>query len=113
MNIDGLRVKKIRKQHMVTGAVEYFHDFGNDYNFMIEMYKSAGNDYKRMPYKVGPKPWCEVFSEDTFFYEDVKAASDFPEPDVVSQKRQKLKAIKLTLSFLFNQCPWPKVNSCD
>ncbi|CAO1318803.1 unnamed protein product [Diamesa serratosioi] len=51
-------------------------------------YKKAGNDYKRIPYKVGPSSFCDLVDKDKFFFEDIRKASNFP--------------VKGT-------CPWPKV----
>lgn len=87
INIDSLRLRKVKKVHLLTGSLEFFHDIGNDYTFALTLYKSAGNDYKLMPYKIGPKPFCDLIKEDTMLYPEIKAASDFPEPEVVSCRR--------------------------
>jgi len=50
------------------------------------MFKKAGNDYKLLPYKVGPGKFCETLKTETMLYPKIVEVSDFPKPGV---------------------CPWP------
>lgn len=101
-----LRVKKInRTTHVFLGEATSFVDIGNEYTvnnhsltiyilikfiiFKIEAnsYKKQGNEYRKLPYGVAQTKYCDFFSNDKFFYDDVLAVSDLPAKGV---------------------CPWPK-----
>lgn len=49
--------------------------------------KKSGNEYKRMPYKIGPFKFCKYFDNEKFFIEELREKSDFPAKGI---------------------CPWPK-----
>lgn len=111
VNFDNLRLRKVKKAHLLNGNLEFIQDIGNDYTLAVMLYKSAGNDYKLLPYKIGPKPFCQVIAEDTFFYAEFKAASDLPEPGVV---RFFFLFRFLNKNFVYYfKCPWPKVSSSN
>lgn len=59
---------------------------GDDNQILCLAYRKAGNDYKLMPYKVGPMDFCKFLESEKMFYPEIKAVSDFPD---------------------IENCPWP------
>lgn len=85
VNFDKMRIKKVnRTHHLFLGELEVFQEFGNEYKVAGLIYKSAGNDYKLMPYKLGPDGWCEFLKSYKNFYDSFQEVSDFPVIDDVS-----------------------------
>jgi hypothetical protein len=84
VNFDKLRVKKVNKtHHAFLGELEVFQSFGDEYKISGLMYKMAGNDYKMLPYKLGPYGWCEFILKYKDVYAEFQAVSDFPAPKEV------------------------------
>lgn len=87
VNIDKLRIKKVNKtHHMLIGSFVLHKDLGNDYNLLCLAYKKAGNDYKLMPFKIGPTKFCDFIQSEKMLYPELLLVSDFPPLDT---------------------CPWP------
>lgn len=85
VNFDKLRVRKVnRTHHLFLGDLETFEPFGDQYTVEGLIYKMAGNDYKKLPYHVGPDGWCEFVKKQKWLYEKFREASDFPEVENVS-----------------------------
>ncbi|CAO1407950.1 unnamed protein product [Diamesa serratosioi] len=59
---------------------------GNEYDLFVVLFKKQGNEYKKTPYKIGPKKFCDFLRDEKMFYPDIRAVSDFPSPET---------------------CPWP------
>ncbi|CAO1414366.1 unnamed protein product [Diamesa tonsa] len=79
LNMDNLRVKKVnRTHHLLIGNFTLYVNQGNEYEYFARLYKKQGNAYKKTPYKVGPKKFCDFLSDEKMFYPDILAASDFP-----------------------------------
>lgn len=79
VNFDNLRVKKINKtHHAFLGDLEVFREFGDEYKITALMFKMAGNDYKMMPFKIGPEGWCAFLQKAKDIYEKFQPVSDFP-----------------------------------
>ena len=88
MNIDRLRIKKVNKtHHLLIGEFDSHHALDDNYQLAGFLYKKAGNDYKRLPYKIGPKNFCEFIKTEKLVYPSIKPVSDFPNDDTT--------------------CPWP------
>ena len=49
--------------------------------------KKTGNQFKRMPYKIGPKGFCKYFNDEDYFVQDLRKVSNYPP---------------------VGTCPWPK-----
>ena len=87
VNLDKLRIKKMNKtHHMLVGEFVFHHEFDDNYQIACLAYKKTGNDYKLLPYKVGPTNFCEFFRNEKMIYPDIKVVTDFPE---------------------YSTCPWP------
>lgn len=86
VNFDKLRIRKVNKtSHLFIGELEVFEEsFGNQYQIESLIYKMAGNDYKLLPYHMGPDGWCEFIKKQVLMYEDFRKASDFPPVNDVS-----------------------------
>ena len=50
--------------------------------------KKTGDGYQRMPYKIGPFPFCQYLDDDKYFIEGLRKYSNFPPKGT---------------------CPWPKM----
>ena len=93
INLDHMRVRKVnRTHHLLIGNLTMYVNQGNDYAFFGVLYKKQGNDYKKTPYKMGPKKFCDFLREDKIFYPSLLADSDFP---------------------TIETCPWPSVSIHD
>lgn len=81
MNLDGVLVKRVNRTHphLFLGEFEMFVDFDDKFQILCYSYKKAGNEYKRMAYKFGPKSFCEFFRNEKMFYPDFQSATDLPE----------------------------------
>ena len=88
INFDKLRIKKPNKTHghMLMGEVSLNKEFGNNIQLLCLSYKKAGNDYKLLPYKVGPTNFCKFLDDEKMFYPDLQTVTDLPDIGV---------------------CPWP------
>ena len=73
---------------MLTGDFDVFIDVDNNYDVLCLSYKKAGNDFKLMPYKLGPKAFCDLIKNEKMIYPEVLPVTNFPQ----------------------NTCPWPKGN---
>lgn len=84
VNFDKMRVKKVNKtHHAFFGEIEVFQEFGNIYQVSSLVWKMARNEYKLMPFKLGPDPWCDFLKNHEAIYNNLKAVSDFPAADEV------------------------------
>lgn len=63
---------------MLMGEFTLHRDFDNGIQLLCLSYKKAGNDYKLLPYKVGPKNFCEFLEAEKMFYPEFQAATDLP-----------------------------------
>lgn len=81
MNLDKLRVKKFNKTqgHMLIGEVIMHREINDDLQFVCQLFKKAGNDYKLLPYKTGPNNFCEYLNGEKLLYPEIQASSDLPE----------------------------------
>lgn len=87
INLDLLRIKKVNKtHHMLIGEVKVIHPLGDGQMVLCLAYKKAGNDYKLLPYKVGPLKFCDLLESEKMFYPEIQLVSDFPDIET---------------------CPWP------
>ena len=85
-----IRVKKInRTHHVIDGEMEFFRSFGDEYDVEVTLYQKSGVEYKKLPYKIGPKKFCQFFREEKTVYPDLQKHTDLPTID---------------------NCPWPKVS---
>lgn len=87
VNFDKLRIKKVNKtHHLFLGELEVFESFGNQYTVESLIFKMAGNDYKLLPFHMGPDGWCDFIKIPTIspMYADFRKVSDFPEANDVS-----------------------------
>ena len=102
------RIKKVNKIRSIVGYVIYNVPFVNDIKIEIKTLKKQGGEYRYMPYKLLPGPFCDVLVKDKYFYPDVARHSDLPEDimsncplPAVSQDFLKIVIINFNLIFLF------------
>lgn len=87
INLDQLRIKKVNKtHHMLIGEIKVITPLGDGHTVLCLAYKKAGNDYKLLPYKVGPTKFCDLLESEKMFYPEIQLVSDFPD---------------------LENCPWP------
>ncbi|CAO1391757.1 unnamed protein product [Diamesa hyperborea] len=87
MNSNGLKIKRVNRNHVLTGSLEFFVDVSNDYQMVTYFLKKSGDGYNRLPYKIGPYLFCKYFDEDKYFADELRRKSNFPPKGT---------------------CPWPK-----
>lgn len=81
-NIDKLRVKKVnRTHHMLQGEIEAFIPIDNSFDVLCLSYKKSGNEYRLMPYKIGPKKFCNTLKDEQMIYPELLKVSDLPSQD--------------------------------
>ncbi|KAL7037958.1 hypothetical protein ACKWTF_009415 [Chironomus riparius] len=73
------RIKKLNKTRSIVGSVFYHVPFGNDIKIEIQTLKKQGGEYRYLPYKLLPGPFCDVLANDKYLYPDIARNSDFPE----------------------------------
>lgn len=88
INLDKVRIRKPNKTHghMLMGEFTTFREFNDEIQLLCLSFKKAGNDYKLLPYKVGPKNFCEFLDGEKMLYPEFQAMTDLPE---------------------LGACPWP------
>lgn len=59
----------------------------SSFKMVSYIFKKAGNQYKKLAYKIGPYNFCQCFDEEKFFVEGMREKSNFPPKGT---------------------CPWPK-----
>jgi hypothetical protein len=52
----------------------------NTYSAEIEAFVKQGGEYRMLPYKKSKRGVCDFYKDDTYFYPDLAAATDFPFP---------------------------------
>ncbi|CAO1318828.1 unnamed protein product [Diamesa serratosioi] len=84
-----LRVKKMSKsERAISGIIEFKVNVGNEYEYVTYILKKTENDYKKMPYRLGPFKFCSNVNDDKYLFGDIRNVSNIPAKGV---------------------CPWPKV----
>lgn len=80
LNLDKIRIKKPNKthSHVLMGEAIIQREFNNDIEILCLTYKKAGNDYKLLPYKIGPKKFCDFIEEEKMLYPEFQATTDLP-----------------------------------
>jgi hypothetical protein len=86
--VDKVKIKKINKTHphVLLGEFTLFKDLSDDYELLCMTFKKAGNAYKLLPFKLGPKKFCEFLQSETLLYPEFQITTDLPPVSV---------------------CPWP------
>ena len=64
----GLKVRKVNKKRSIVGDVKFFVPIGNEIMFIGNAYKKQGGEYRLMPYKVQPTPFCDFLRKDGKFW---------------------------------------------
>lgn len=53
---------------------------GNDFGAEGFAYIKQGGEYRRLPFKVPKKKFCDFFFDEPYFYPDFQKSTDFPPP---------------------------------
>jgi len=78
---DNLKVKRFnRTTFVIDGSVELNLDSGiDDWDTQCLVYRKMGNEYKLLPYKLGPTNVCNLLKDEKMFYPEVLAhGENFP-----------------------------------
>lgn len=76
-----LRVKKLNKTFRgLTGNMSVNIDMGNDFLLGLNTYVKQGGEYRLSPFKMPPRPLCEVVEADVSYYNEIAAESNLPLP---------------------------------
>lgn len=60
-----LKVRRINKTRSIIGEMKFPIPFGNDVKLQGLAYKKQGGEYRLMPYKIQPTPFCDLCSNDS------------------------------------------------
>jgi len=74
-----LKVRKINKTRTLVGDVLIKSPLGDDVTIETAVYVKQGGEYRLMPYRLPPVPFCSFAAKDTYMYPDLAKNSDFPE----------------------------------
>lgn len=80
-NADGLKTKRFnRTTYVVDGSIELNVDGGyDDWDGQCIVYRKMGNEYKLLPYKLGPTNICGLLKDEKMFYPEIVAhGENFP-----------------------------------
>lgn len=76
-----LRIRKLnRTLRGLTGNVNANVELGNDYLLSATGYIKQGGEYRKLPYKMPEKRFCEIIEQYNNYYEEIAADSNLPVP---------------------------------
>lgn len=67
-----LKVRKIKKIRSLIGEIKLHIPIGNDIMFELKAYKKQGGEYRLMPYKLQPSPFCDFLAQDSKNWNNLK-----------------------------------------
>lgn len=76
-----MKVRKVNGTRKLFGYVVYHIPVGNDFDAEGFAYIKQGGEYRRLPFKVPKKKFCDFFFQELYFYPEFRKVSDFPPPD--------------------------------
>lgn len=59
-----MKVRKVNKIRCLVGEIKIYKSFGNDIMVQVKGYKKQGGEYRLMPYKLQPTPFCDFVKSD-------------------------------------------------
>jgi hypothetical protein len=75
-----VKYKKVnRSSYIITGSPEFLRDLDDSVTVGMELYKFQGNEYKKTPFKLPKKPFCQFTKNDVYFYKSLVSQSTIPE----------------------------------
>jgi hypothetical protein len=83
----GLKTKKVGKDRKFFGNFTNKVDFDNSYKISVELYVKQGNEYRKTPYRLPTKSYCNFISDDDYYYKEMSEFSDFIYPFECPQKK--------------------------
>lgn len=95
MDVTGLKIRKVEKDRKMFGNFTYNLDIDNSYKIALENFVKQGNEYRKSPYRVLDKNYCDFIAEDEFYFNELCEVSDFKNPPECPHK--KVKSENLTL----------------
>ena len=96
-----LRIRKDQGIRKLYGRAIFHIPMGNTYEVEGFSYIKQGGEYRRLPFKVPRKKFCNFFFEDVFFYPDFQNASDFPPSDFKYCPLANVSQLSLFYDILF------------
>lgn len=75
-----LKIKKVNKERKMVGNTTFHVDIDNEVIGSVLLFQKQGGEYRLMPYKMANKGICDFFNDDSIFYPEYSAVSDFPVP---------------------------------
>jgi ganglioside GM2 activator len=102
INFDEVKMKRFGRNqpHVLIGEFEAFKSLGNDTEFLAELYKKQGQEYRKTPYKLKGK-LCEVANtEGNIFADQLWKFSDLPPRESCPFPAGKYHVKKLDISNL-------------
>ena len=64
VNFSKIKIRKINKVRSLVGEADFFIPFGNDVTLEGTFLKKQGGEYRLMPYRFSPTPFCVFASND-------------------------------------------------
>lgn len=77
-----LKVRKVGGERKLFGNVTFHIPMDNSFDVERYAYMKQGGEYRRLPFKIVKKKFCDFFVEEKLFYPDFVKVSDFPPPDI-------------------------------
>ena len=79
IDVSKLKVRRVDKTPKVFGTYYVHHPINNSIQAEFLAYKKTTAGYILLPYKI-VNSYCDASKDETYFYPDLAAASDFPYP---------------------------------
>lgn len=79
VDITNWRIRRVGNERKIFGTQINKIPLGNDVTFELTASMKTGAGYFMLPYKLS-KPICDLLANDTYFYPEWAAASDFEVP---------------------------------
>jgi hypothetical protein len=77
-----VRARKINKTTRALTGTFFVKELVVDNKIIVEhlFFKKQGGEYRKLPYTLPPKPFCDYVNEDVYFYPEIQKVSNIPKP---------------------------------
>lgn len=59
-----VKVRKVGKNRYLVGDIKFLITLDNDVTIQMKAFKKQGGEYRLMPYKIPPTPFCDFVKSD-------------------------------------------------
>lgn len=77
MDFSNFKVRKVNGERKIFADITAAGEVNNNFTVEVQFYKKQGGEYRLMPFKLSPKPYCDFLYEHMDFYEEILETSNF------------------------------------